>query len=137
MSACGVLCTDCPAYLGETKGLAYQQQVAEAWHRIYGLNEVASNISCSGCLGPFEEVFHTSRQCKARDCCLAKGFSNCAECPDLSCEILEKAQSVWDEVPEQISRISASDFETYARPYCGHRQRLAAARTAFRARGPG
>ena len=133
MSACGVLCSDCPAYLGETRGSAYQTQVAEAWHRIYGLNEPPSSISCGGCLGTTEDLFYTSRACKARNCCLTKGFSSCAECPEQGCELLEKAQSVWDEVPQQITRISASDFETYARPYCDHRPRLAAARMAFRA----
>jgi Protein of unknown function (DUF3795) len=133
MSACGVLCSDCPAYLGETRGSAYQSQVVEAWHRIYGRDEQASDISCGGCLGPSNEVFYTSRGCRARLCCLAKGFSSCAQCPKEACEDLEEAQSVWDEVPQQITRISASDFETYARPYCDHRPRLAAARIAFRA----
>ena len=130
MSACGVLCSECPAYHGEAKGVAHQRRTVEAWRRIYGLSEIVKHISCGGCLGPDEELFHSSRNCKARRCCRAKGFSTCAECPKESCPDLEAAQSVWDEVPELAAKLSPADFASYARPYCGHRQRLAAARRA-------
>jgi hypothetical protein len=128
MSACGVLCSDCAAYLAKAKGLEYQQQVAGAWRRIYGLNEAASNISCGGCVGPDEDIFHTSVRCAARRCCRGKGLNSCSECPEERCEDLEHAQSVWDGVPGIASSLSSAEFETYARPYCGHRERLAAAR---------
>jgi hypothetical protein len=132
MSACGVLCSDCPAYLGATKSIAHQKRTVEAWHRIYGRTESIEQISCGGCLGTDEEVFYGSRTCKARLCCRSKGFASCAECLVESCEELEKAQSVWDEVPAQINKLSAADFAAYAQPYCGHRERLAAARAEYR-----
>lgn len=128
ISACGVLCSECPAYLGQSKGVAHQQRTVEAWKRIYGLNETAEHISCCGCLGPDAEVFYTCRKCKARICCRSKGLSCCAECPVESCADLEKAQSNWDEVPNLVEKLSPADFEMYAMPYCGHRERLAAAR---------
>ena len=127
MSACGVLCSDCPAYFGEAKGVSHQQQTVEAWERIYGLKETAENISCGGCLGPDGQLFHTSRNCKARCCCRAKGFNSCAECSVEACPVLDKAQSVWDGVPELASVLSPEEFDTYARPYCDHRRRLAEA----------
>jgi hypothetical protein len=132
MSACGVICSDCPAFLAAAKGVAHQRRTVEAWRRIYGLNETVENISCGGCLGPDDEVFHTSWRCKARRCCRLKGFSSCAECPSESCQKLERAQSVWDEVPQLASTLSPTDFDSYARPYCGHRGRLAAARATRR-----
>lgn len=132
MSACGVLCSECPAYLGASKGIAHQERTVEAWERIYGLKETAEHISCGGCLGRDEQVFYTSRHCEARGCCRSKGYWSCAECPTDPCAILEKAQSVWDEAPDLINTLSPSDFATYARPYCDHRQRLAAARAALR-----
>jgi len=130
MSACGVWCSDCPAYLGKTKGPADQRRTVDAWRRIYDLGEAPENISCGGCLGPDGELFHTSRNCKARLCCRRKEFNSCAECPKLSCADLEKAQSVWDDVPNLASTLSPADFARYARPYCGHRRRLATARAA-------
>ena len=128
MSACGVMCSDCPAYLAVSRGLAYQQRVVEAWHRIYDLDEPTANISCGGCLGPDEDVFHTCLRCTARRCCLSSGYASCAECSKKECEDLERAQSVWDVVPQIGSSLSPAEFDRYARPYCGHRERLAAAR---------
>ena len=128
MSACGVLCSECPAYDGVAKGIEHRRRTVEAWRRIYGLSETERRISCGGCLGPDAELFHTSRNCRARRCCRDKGFGSCAECPKESCQDLEKAQSVWDEVPELTAKLSPADFAEYAQPYCGHRERLAAAR---------
>jgi hypothetical protein len=130
MSVCGVLCSDCPAYLAQAKGIPHQQRTVEAWQQIYGLAETAEHISCTGCLGPDDEVFHTSRTCKARLCCRAKDLSSCAECEKDACPDLEAAQSVWDDVPKLAGTLAASEFAAYAQPYCGHRERLAAARAA-------
>ncbi|HUI56812.1 MAG TPA: DUF3795 domain-containing protein [Bryobacteraceae bacterium] len=131
MSACGVLCSGCPAYLGAARGVAHQQRTVAAWKRIYGLNETPENISCGGCLGPDDQLFHTSRACKARLCCRSKGLLSCAECPLESCPDLEKAQSVWDSVPDLVRTLPHEDFVTYAQPYCDHRRRLTEARGAL------
>lgn len=135
MSVCGVLCSGCGAYLAAAGGPDSQKRVAEAWHRIYGLDESAATITCAGCLGPDAGVFHTCSRCTARRCCRSKGFKICAECPVDQCAYLEKAQSAWDGVPHIGSSLSAADFDMYARPYCGHRERLAAARNAIRSSG--
>ena len=135
MSACGVLCSDCPAFHGDSKGKAHQQRTVSAWGRIYGLNEVPDNIRCGGCLGPDDQLFHTSRKCEARRCCRSKGFGSCAECPVEQCPLLEKAQSVWDEVPTLAKTLSRKDFVIYAKAYCNHRQRLKAARVALTREG--
>ncbi len=125
MSACGVMCSECPAYHGAAKGAAHQRQTVGAWLRIYGLSETPEHISCDGCLSSDTDVFHTSVRCKARRCCREKGFCSCAECPKEGCALLEEAQSLWDGVPAIGSALSAADFEKYARPYCAHRARLA------------
>ena len=128
MSACGVLCSGCGAYYAQQQGSAYQKRIREAWHMIYGLNETVEHISCCGCLAPDEKVFHTCRTCTARQCCRTKGFQSCAECPVEDCALLEKAQSVWDDVPDLVHKLSSEDFETYVRPYCDHRKRITQAR---------
>ena len=128
MSACGVLCSECPAYRAREKGARHQRRTAQAWRRIYGLTERAEDISCGGCLGPDDELFHTSVRCRAWGCCRGKGFSTCAECRARPCADLEAAQSIWDGVPDLEGTLSAEDFATYAAPYCGHRERLEAAR---------
>ena len=75
------------------------------------MKETAEHIACGGCLGPDEGVFHSSRTCKARNCCRAKGFANCGECRVGSCPMLEKAQSVWDGVPKIAETLSPADLE--------------------------
>ncbi len=129
MSACGVMCSDCGAHLAASKGPNFQKTVADAWRRIYGRDEDPDKISCGGCLSSDDQVFYTSVRCKARRCCLEKGFRSCAECPKESCELLAKAQSVWDGVPAIGATLSAPDYAMYAAPYCGHRERLESARS--------
>lgn len=135
MSACGVMCSGCPAF--DERGAPPEKRrlrTAEAWRRIYGVDEPPERIACGGCLGPDARLFHTSRRCAARHCCLAKGLSSCAACPVRPCDLLERAQSTWDEVPEIGSRLTPAEFDLYARPYCGHRERLEAARRSQLAR---
>ncbi len=128
MSACGVWCSDCPAYRAAAKGIAHQRRTVRAWRRIYGLRVSIEDLSCGGCLGQDEALFHMSHSCSARKCCQRKGCRTCADCPKASCVDLERAQALWDGVPALASKLSRADFLTYAQPYCGHRRRLAAAR---------
>ena len=116
MSACGVLCSSCPAYYAPKKGTRYQKRTVEAWQRIYRMHVTVDQLSCCGCTGPDEDVFHTSSY---------------AECPIVFCALLKKAQSVWDGVPNLLNKLSRTYFTSYAQPYCGHRERLASARASF------
>jgi hypothetical protein len=131
MSACGVMCSECPAFHGKEQGLAHQKRTAAAWKRIYGMKVTAADIDCGGCSGEDDRLFRSSVQCKARQCCRAGGFASCAECSVDSCARLEEAQAVWDEVPRLIKILSKKDFAIYAQPYCGHRERLGQVRREF------
>lgn len=130
IGACGVLCSLCPAYHASAKGIEHQRRVAAAWRRIFGRGVPAERISCGGCTSPDAELLCTSRACRARRCCLANGYTSCAQCAVEWCPDLEKAQAAWDDVPALAHTLSRADFATYARPYCGHRERLAVARAA-------
>jgi hypothetical protein len=132
ISACGVLCSGCAAFQGQTRGMDHQRRAAEAWLRIYGYEQPPAAITCGGCLSSDEEVFHTSRTCRARRCCRANGLASCGECQVEPCAALERAQSVWDGVPQLATRLSPADFAEYAAPYCGHRERIAEARRGHR-----
>ncbi len=131
MSACGVMCSQCGAYRAASKGAAYQKEVSDAWKRIYGFETDPAKMSCAGCLSSDDDVFYTSVKCTARRCCISKGFNSCADCPEEECALLEKAQSNWDNVPDMCAKLSKEDFDKYAQPYCGHRERLKATRRGF------
>ncbi len=128
MSACGVLCSECAAYIGRQRGAAYRRRAAAAWRRIYGTRARPEQITCGGCLGPDAELFHTSLGCRARRCCRARGLRSCGECAREACPDLERAQRVWDGVPAIAATLSPRDRAQYAAPYCGHRERIAAVR---------
>jgi len=130
MSACGVLCSSCPAFHGKAKGIEHQKQTAAAWKRIFKLNAKAETLTCGGCQGPEKELLRYCRTCKAQQCCREKGLHSCAECPVKACARLEKAQAVWDGVPKLEKKLSRADFVKYVKPYCGHRERLEQARRA-------
>jgi len=134
MSACGVLCSDCPAYGGDARSAQHRRRTAEAWLRIYGVVESPERITCGGCLGPDRRLFHTSVRCAARHCCLSRDLPSCAACSVRPCALLERAQSTWDEVPDIGATLSQDEFDLYARPYCGHRERLEAARREAKGR---
>lgn len=96
------------------------------WNAGFYLNEFTQNCKISS-LYPFSPIRSKLRVAG----CRSKGFISCAECPDVSCVNLEKAQSVWDEVPNLADKLTSTDFTVYAQPYCDHRKRLAAERAEF------
>ncbi|HUL54106.1 MAG TPA: DUF3795 domain-containing protein [Opitutaceae bacterium] len=125
MSACGVICTECPAYLaGRAKDPAARARVAAAWHELYGLNFAPEAISCGGCFGSDEDLFFTSRQCAARRCCQGRALASCAACADRPCADLERAQSVWDGLEERARTLPGPVFREFVLPYCHARQRV-------------
>ena len=131
MSACGVLCSGCPAFHGKEKGIEHQKRTAAAWKRIYKLNAKPQTLSCGGCQGPVQELLSYCEKCEAQRCCRELEFRSCAECPAKACGRLKHAQQVWDGVPKLEKTLSHADFETYAKPYCGHRERLEQARKSL------
>jgi hypothetical protein len=125
MSACGVICSACPAYLaGQSNDPAGRERVAAAWHEIYGLNFGPEAIACGGCLGSDEAVFCTSRKCSARRCCRLRGLASCAACADRPCADLERAQSIWDGLEEKAKTLPESAFKEFVLPYCHARQHV-------------
>jgi len=129
MSACGVLCSGCPAFRDKEDRIDREETVA-AWRRIYGLREQAADISCGGCLGPDDQLFHSCKKCKARQCFRKKGLRSCAECTVESCARLERAQAQWDSIAKLVNVVPRADFAKYVKPYCNHRERLERARRA-------
>jgi hypothetical protein len=125
MSACGVICSECPACLaGQSNNPAERERVATAWHEIYGLNFGPEVLSCGGCLGSDEAVFVTSRKCSARCCCRSRGLASCAACAARPCADLERAQSIWDGLEERATTLPESVFKEFVLPYCHARQRV-------------
>lgn len=130
-SACGVTCSECPAFLaGQAKDPAVRERVAAAWHALYQLDFEPEVISCGGCLGRDEDLFFASRNCPARRCCRSRSLASCAECADRPCTDLERAQSVWGGLAARAKTLPEPVFREFVQPYCHARERVPGTRNA-------
>lgn len=88
VGACGLYCGECEVYVAFSAGdFEKQEEIAESISRQFGAEVGAEQIVCGGCRGPEEISFCAG--CKIRPCAVARGFSTCAECDEMSdCETL-------------------------------------------------
>jgi hypothetical protein len=88
---CGLVCTDCPAYVAtQADDRAALEQVAAQWRQEFNAPDItAASILCDGCLGV--EGRHCSHcfECDIRACGLDHSVANCAHCADYACDKLE------------------------------------------------
>lgn len=89
---CGLICTDCSAYLatqaGDPDALA---RVAASWEQEYDVENVTlQDVTCDGCLGQDGRKGAHCAECDIRACGVARAVANCAHCPDYTCEKLER-----------------------------------------------
>jgi len=89
ISACGLDCLSCEAYLAtQAKDQNQKEDIAIRWSASYDANLSAADIYCEGCMssGP---RFSWCGKCPIRACVVARGYQNCAECVDFPCSTNE------------------------------------------------
>jgi len=128
MSACGVVCSECGAYVaGATLDRAHQERVATAWRTIYKLDVAPESVVCGGCLNMEATPFATCKDCWVRQCVMAKGIAHCGLCEQYPCAELERVQAQFDGLERLAETLSEEEFAEFVLPYCQVRERLAAA----------
>lgn len=87
---CGLVCTDCIAYLATQKDdNAERQKVVDKWSsEDYPMT--VEDINCDGCLVDSKRLIKFCNECAVRACGIEKKVENCAHCDDFACEKLEK-----------------------------------------------
>lgn len=88
---CGLVCTECPAYIATQAGdMEALEQVAAQWREEFDSPEItAASITCDGCLtGEGRKCGHCF-ECEIRACGVERGVVNCAYCLDYACDKLE------------------------------------------------
>lgn len=90
IAACGLICSECPAYQATQAGdRAAIEQVAAQWRVEYNIpNITVQDVNCDGCMTGERHCSHCS-ECEIRQCVSERGLQNCAYCPDFACERLE------------------------------------------------
>jgi hypothetical protein len=88
---CGIVCSDCSAYIATQSGdRSALQRVAAEWQQEYDLAEVTiQDVTCDGCLGAKGRKGAHCFDCDIRACGVERGVVNCAHCADYACAKLE------------------------------------------------
>lgn len=96
---CGLVCTDCEAYIAtQADDLAALERLAAKAREEYGMpNATAASTMCDGCLATSDRLCGYCYECQVRACGMARGILNCAYCDDYACEAL---QAFWNMAPE-------------------------------------
>jgi hypothetical protein len=86
---CGLVCTDCPAYLATKAGDEKKaQETAALWKKEYGIDVSVADVWCDGCLVAGKKCAHCA-ECEIRACGIEKGVTNCGRCADFACAKIE------------------------------------------------
>jgi hypothetical protein len=88
---CGLVCTDCPAYIAtRADDRAALERVAAQWREEFNApNITVESVLCDGCLGATGHKCGHCAECEIRACAMGRGVANCAYCADYGCQIIE------------------------------------------------
>jgi hypothetical protein len=91
VACCGLICTDCPAYLAtQSDDDSERVRIAAAWSARFGIEFTPEDINCDGCRVQGGRLSGYCRNlCQIRPCAGAKGLENCAGCDEYACDKLE------------------------------------------------
>jgi hypothetical protein len=107
---CGLICTDCPAYVAtQADDRAALEQVAAQWREEYNAPDITvESVICDGCIAEGRKCSHCF-ECDIRACGIARGVVNCAHCDDYGCEkitgffgFVPDARAVLDEIRARL-----------------------------------
>jgi len=107
---CGLICTDCPAYIAtQADDYAALERVAAQWRQEYNAPAITvQSVLCDGCLSGERKCSHCA-ECEIRACGIERGVINCAHCSGYPCEKLTSffgfvpgAKVVLDEIRQAL-----------------------------------
>ncbi len=106
---CGLVCTDCPAYLATQAGDRQAlEKIAVQWREEYDAPDLTvDSVICDGCLNGGRKCGHCA-ECEIRACGVEKGILNCAHCDDYPCEGLVQFFGFVPETRETLDTVRQS-----------------------------
>jgi hypothetical protein len=98
MAYCGLICTDCEAYIAtQADDLAALERMAARAREEFNMPDASVQTTmCDGCLADSDRLCGYCYQCSVRACAMERGVANCAHCDDYGCEHL---QAFWKMAP--------------------------------------
>ena len=106
---CGLVCTDCEAYVAtQANDLVTLEKLAARAREEFGMPDVTVEASmCDGCLSTSKRLCSYCDQCQVRACAVGRGVVNCAHCDDYGCETLETFFAMASEARATLEGIRA------------------------------
>jgi len=104
IACCGLNCSGCDARIATVNDDDELRKVtAEKWMTIYNAHGITPEmINCTGCRIEGVKLAHCS-ECEILKCVKAKGYSTCADCPDMdTCSVVA---IIHKHVPEAVSNL--------------------------------
>lgn len=113
ITMCGGCCDLYKAYAPNIKKKDERIQLADYWHRYYGLDIPAEAVSCDGCRCTKKDAHRIDSACPMRACVLVKKLNDCSECPQYPCDIFLFRKGLHDEEACNIEKISVADYHAF------------------------
>jgi hypothetical protein len=106
LAYCGLVCTDCPAFIAtQADDQAALERVAAQWREEYDApNITVESIICDGCLTTDGRKCAHCFECDIRACAIERGAADCAHCDEYGCEKIER---FFGFVPDARTRLDA------------------------------
>jgi hypothetical protein len=107
---CGLVCTDCPAYVAtQANDRTALERVAAQWREEFNAPDITvESVICDGCLTDAGRKCAHCSECEIRACALERGVANCAHCADYACEKLGGFFSFAPEARAVLDRIRST-----------------------------
>ncbi len=104
IACCGLICTDCPAFIATKAGDAAKiAEIAENWAKEFNIKDIKpENVWCDGCTVGDRKCGHC-RECEIRACVMTRELANCGWCGEL--DTCEKIQRFFNMAPPAKSVI--------------------------------
>jgi hypothetical protein len=94
---CGLVCSECPAYVATQKDDVEQRKKLAAEWSIPEYPLKPEDVHCEGCVAVNGRVMSFCTDCDVRQCGIEKGVENCALCDDYPCG---KHDKIFERSPE-------------------------------------
>jgi hypothetical protein len=86
---CGLVCTECPAYVAtRADDMQALERIAAQWREEFNAPFTAQDCICDGCSSGSDRLCSYCSRCEVRACALERGVINCAHCDDYGCDKL-------------------------------------------------
>ncbi len=87
---CGLVCSECPAYIAtQADDLAAKERVVAQWRIEFNAPDMnIAAVTCDGCTTVGGRLGGYCPFCEIRACGVGRGVANCAHCADYSCDKL-------------------------------------------------